>query len=179
MGFIDEIKHIKQQKSKSDLAEEQSFTQREKEKFQKRMQSIIDNLENVKEEIKKAAENGEDTYTVVSRIVDVQAPIFGNTTNIYAITEGITLEGHPRPRLGSRAGSRLKLKRYQCVESTLLISEYHSQGFNGRWYFLNTKAGKSVILDQKLAELWDRLLSLGVRPFFSGQIGSGDLRVQF
>jgi hypothetical protein len=112
-----------------------------------------------------------DEHIVILNIIDVHFDLNGVSTKIYANTS-------------SRSGlvlikDRWKIKRYECVKASLLTSQPNELGFNGRWYFLNPQAGKSVILDEKLIELWELLESLGVRPFFSGQIGSGHLCVKF
>ncbi|WP_029134081.1 hypothetical protein [Sedimenticola selenatireducens] len=112
----------------------------------------MNSLEEIKEGIKAAASQGKSEYTVISRLVSISPPFFKTTTEI---------EG------------------YQCVKTILLTSEPNSQGFNGRWYFVNTKAGKDAILDEELKQLWNLLESLGLRPFFSGGAIAADLCVRF
>ena len=164
MGFMDEVNQIKRERNKRVSGENRDTHALEKEIFRAKVQAVIDEIEEVKAGIKSAASKGQDSYMVMSRILEVHPPVFGKSTEIFAYTSSL------RSRVANK---------YRCVKASLLTSEPDPQGFNGRWYFLDPKAGKSVILDEKLLELWELLESLGVYPFFSGQMHSGDLRVKF
>ena len=170
MNFIDEVNQIKNQKKREIRDDERSREQKKKDQFIARVQYYIDNFEEVKDGIKQAASEGSDTYTVIPRVLDIKPPIFGNSrTKVYGSA----------PRTGGISPGDGSVKKYECAKGELLTSEPNAQGFNGRWYFVDTKAGKSVIIDKTLLELWELLESLGVRPFFEGGMDSGSLCVQF
>ena len=152
MGFLDEVNEIKQERQQRLVNEKVRKQEQEKNDFRKRIQEAVNSLEEIKEGIKAAAARGDNKYTVINRLVSISPPFFKNTTEI---------EG------------------YQCVKTTILTSEHNSQGFNGRWYFVNINAGKEVILDEELMQFWKMLESLGLRPFFYGGANSADLCVGF
>lgn len=191
---MDEIKKIKLVKENNIRKEKINRKLEEVEDFKARIQGYIDNIEKIKNDILDAVRKGREKHTIIYHIFDVSAPIFNSTeTKIFAhITSD---EPHAKERRLRMMVSLLKgvkdnskedeitsfiskeSYRYECVRPSLLTSEYHSQGFNQKWYFIDTKAGKSVILDKKLIELWELLESLGLRPFFSGDIHKVDLCV--
>ncbi|MBW3513770.1 MULTISPECIES: hypothetical protein [unclassified Shewanella] len=194
MKFMDEVKQIKLTNENNIFEARSKRELEEVADFKSRIQGYIDNIEKIKNDILDAVRKGSEKHTIISHIFDVAAPIFNSTeTKIFAhITSDEPCAKERRLKMmvsllqgvndNSKADEITSViskesYRYECVRPSLLTSEYHSQGFNQKWYFIDTKAGKSVILDKKLIELWELLESLGLRPFFSGDIHKVDLCV--
>lgn len=107
---------------------------------------------------------------VLSKVLKIEQPIFGRTnTRVIA--------GTP-PKTTIMQSRKLYRDEYQCAKGSLLTRKIDHAGINGQWYYLDETLGKSVILDDKLIELLDLLESLGLRPFFNGNMDSTNLCVR-
>lgn len=194
MEFIDEIRKIKSTRTEKIREARLNREREEVEDFEARIQSYINDFEKIKLGVLDATRKGYKKYTVIAHVFDVEAPIFNRTqTKVFAHITGNEPHAHRRAlqpferslkSLNDEDANKDELlievkefDRYECAMPWLLTSEYNSSGFNGRWYFIDTSAGKSVILDKKLIELWELLESVGLRPFFSGDFNKADLCV--
>lgn len=168
MNFADEVNQIKLIRNQVENTERESARQRVKENFALWIQHYIDNLEEIKDAIRNDASQGKVESVVVQDVLRIQPPIFGSrSTRIIGglpPNKGLVLRGEDND--------------FECAKGSLLISRPDSRGFNGRWYYVDERAGKSVIINEKLIELWELLESIGLRPFFSGGMDSASLCVR-
>lgn len=171
-NFIDEIHNLKKARADNVNDEVTKLRKRVKDNFVSWIQQTIDNIESIKNDIRREVSLGKSEYVVLSRVFRIEAPIFSSTTTKI-------IAGTP-PNLTIMQSRRIHGEYdYECAKSSLLTSRYDNAGFNGRWYYVDENMGKSVILDVKLVELWELLESLGLRPFFNGGMESAHLSVRF
>ena len=168
MNFADELNQIKKDRNQRINEEKENTHQKAKERFSSWIQQNIDNLESIKDAIRNDASQGKKESVIISNVLKVEPPIFGRTTT--------KVFGGTPPSKGLVLGRQSN--EYECARGSLLTSRHEPQGFNGKWYYIDETAGKSVILDEKLIELWELLESLGLRPFFSGGMDSASLCVR-
>jgi len=169
MSFADELNQIKKDRNQRINEEKEDAHQKAKEQFVAWVQQSIDSLESIKDRIRNDASQGKTKSVIISNVFKVAPPIFGrSTTKVF---------GGTPPSKGLVLGRDRQSSEYECARGSLLTSRHEPQGFNGKWYYIDETAGKSVILDEKLIELWELLESLGLRPFFSGGMDSASLCV--
>lgn len=156
MSFANELMKAEREKLSEDFAksvkEGYQKKQRDKEEFRKLITETINDLEKIKGKMLESAKQGRNTYTILHNFISINPPFFRQTTSI---------EG------------------YKCVKPDILTSRPHPQGFNGQWYEVDNSAGKKMIIDSKLTQLWEALEELGVKPFFDGGCDSASLCVRW
>ncbi len=168
MSFADELSQIKRDRNQRINENKEDARLKAKEQFSSWIQQSIENLEDIKDRIRSGASQGENKSVILSNVLKVEPPIFGRTTT--------KVFGGKPPSMGLVLGRQSN--EYECARGSLLASRHDPQGFNGKWYYIDETAGKSVIFDEKLIELWELLESLGLRPFFSGGMDSASLCVR-
>ncbi|MEW6996240.1 hypothetical protein AADZ86_00845 [Colwelliaceae bacterium BS250] len=163
--------------------------------FGVKVQSYIDTIETIKLTVLEASQQGREYYTVIENIFSVYAPAFGHEAIIFANIPETALQKHA---FAVKVGRGLAVAmdcgedgdlfsitadkiieesptyditrsyKYECACPSLLKGKLNPYDFDNVWYNIDTDAGKSVIKDRKLIELWELLEVNGLKPFFSG-----------
>ncbi|MEW6997761.1 hypothetical protein AADZ86_08655 [Colwelliaceae bacterium BS250] len=191
MDTKEKIKKIKIRLGNTRNIKEQNISN-----FGVKVQSYIDTIEKIKHAALDASQKGRQNYTVIENIFSVDAPAFGRTEAIifanipetkdqenarkleWSKSLAIAVAKENGNELLSIAPDHTQVEiasyqitssyKYECVSPSLLQGKRNPHSFNEVWYSIDTEAGKSVIKDDKLIELWELLEENELKPFFSG-----------
>ena len=148
MKFSDELKSAKRQHAEQASQETRTKREVKRAEFHARVERVCSNIDELKEAIKKTARAGGNRYRVMRDVA--------------------TVSFDPQEPQGVGVGDYKSVKRSLLVKIPEVSFSPGRVSANGDGPKANEHAGKEVIADDKLLELWTTLENLGVRPYFSG-----------